>query len=168
MRTLGLAPLIQRHWFLLLLPLLASALFGFAASIDWQRDGRVAEMVMLFDVCVSLPLLYFLCYRGTLTRKQMTLRLIGLTCLGIWFATWLVPEASQSLLPRLGWLRTAGIALLVFVELRLVVGAIKMAFSGKASADQLARASGAPPWIAKLMLLEARFWRWVWRRISGR
>jgi len=168
MRTVALAPLVQRHWFLLLLPVLASASFGVAALIDWQREGSIAEMVLLFDVFVSVPVLYFLCYRATLTRKQMALRLIGLACLGIWFATWLVPEASQSLLPRLGWLRTAGIALLVIAELRLVLGAIKMAFSGKASADQLAHASGAPPWIAKLMLLEARFWRWMWRRISGR
>ena len=168
MRTDTFAPLVARHWFLLLLPFLASASFGLAASIDWQREGRVAEMVLLFDVCVSLPLLYFLCYRATLNRKQMALRLIGLACLGIWFAAWLVPEASQSLLPRLGWLRTAGVALLVVVELRLVLGTIEMAFAGKVSADQLAASSGAPPWIAKLMLLEAHLWRWVWQRISGR
>ncbi|MEO5578744.1 MAG: hypothetical protein ABIR25_06825 [Sphingomicrobium sp.] len=168
MRMPAVVPIILRHWFLLLLPVLASASVSLVASVDWQHDGRVAELALLFDACVSLPLLYFLCYRGTLDSKQMALRLIGLACLGIWFATWLVPETSQSLLSRLGWLRTAGVALLVVVELRLIVGAIKMAFSGKASADQLASASGAPPWIAKLMLLEARFWRWVWRRISGR
>ena len=168
MRISAVVPIILRHWFLLLLPVLASASFGLAASVDWQRDGRIAEVALLFDACISLPLLYFLCYRGSLTGSQMALRLVGIVCLGIWFATWLVPEASQSLLTKLGWLRTTGVALLVVVELRLVAGAIKMAFSGKATADQLASASGAPPWIAKLMLLEARFWRWVWRRISGR
>ena len=168
MQTVALAPLMQRHWFLLLLPVLAYAAFGLAASIDWPRDGRLAEMALLFDACVSLPLLYFLCYRGRHTRKQMALRLIGLACAGIWLVSWLVPESSQSLLTRLDWLRTAGIAVLLLVELRLIIGVIKMAFSGKVSVDQLARASGAPPWIASLMLLEARFWRWVWRRIRGR
>ena len=168
MRTAAIPSWIHRHWFMLLLPVLATAAFSLATSIDWQRDGRIAEMVLLFDACVSLPLLYFLCYRGTQTRKQMALRLIAMVCLGIWFATWLVPEASQSLLAQLGWIRTAGIVFLVVVELRLVIGAIKMAFSGNATADELASASGAPSWIAKLMLLEARFWRWVWRRISGR
>lgn len=37
--------LMRRHWFVLLLPLLASASYGFTTSIDWQLDGRVAEMV---------------------------------------------------------------------------------------------------------------------------
>lgn len=160
--------LMRRHWFVLLLLLLASASYGFTTSIDWQLDGRVAEMVLLFDVCVSLPSLYFLCYRGTLTSKQMALRLLGLACLGIWFVSWLVPESAQSMISQFGWLRSVGIAILVVIELRVITGAIKMAFSGKASADELASASGAPPWIARLMLLEARFWRWLWRRISGR
>lgn len=160
--------LITRHWFLAILPLLAAAAFAFSTLTDWRRDAQMAEMALLFDACVSLPILYYLCYRGTLSGRQMALRLVGLACLGIWFATWLVPSESQSLLPHFGWARTAGLAVLLIIELRLIIGAIKMAFSGKASADELASASGAPQWMAKLMLLEARFWRWLWRTISGR
>lgn len=164
----SLSHLTQRHWFLIILPFLAAAALGLSKTIDWHRDGRMAELALLVDACVSLPLLYFLCYRETLSGRQMALRLVGLACLGIWFASWLVPEQAQSLLPHFGWARTAGIVFLVAIELRLVAGAIKMAFSGKVSADQLAKSSGAPRWVARLMLLEARFWRWLWRSISGR
>ena len=168
MQALALTQWARRNWFVLALPILLLIAFQFAATIDWQRDGRTAERVILFDACVSLPLLYFLCYRKTVAARQMALRLIGLACLGVWFATWLVPEAAQSLLVKFGWARMAAIAILAVVELRLIVAAMRMAFSGKASAAQLAKVSGAPPWIAKLMLLEANFWRTVWRFIRGR
>ena len=168
MPTVAVVPLLRRHWFLVLVPLMVLASFGLAASIDWQRDGHLVEMALLFDACISLPALYFLCYRGTMSARQMALRLIGLACLGIWFATWLVPASAQSVLPQLGWARMAGIVLLAVVELRLIVTALRMAFSGTATAVQVAEASGAPPWIARLMLLEARFWQRVWRLIRGR
>ncbi len=168
MRSDALTSWMLRHWFLLLLPILAAAAIGLAATIDWRRDGRMAELALLFDACVSLPVLYFLCYRGTMSGGKMALRLIGLACLGIWLATWLVPDQSESLLTQFGWFRTVGIAFLVIFELRLIVGAIRMAFFGRVTADEMATVSGAPPLIAKMMLLEARFWRWVWRTIRGR
>lgn len=158
----------RRNWFFIALPLFGLIALQFARSINWALDGSAAERVILFDAVVSLPLLYYLCYRKTLSAGQMALRLLGLVCLGIWFATWLVPASAQSLLPQLGWARMAGIGILVVIELRLIVTALRVVFSGDATAEEVSKASGAPPLIAKLMLLEARFWRAVWRFIRGR
>ena len=156
----------SRNWFVLALPLLMLASLQLATSVDWRTEGRMAEAVTLFDWCVSVPLLYYLCYRNQLSTRQLALRLLALACFGLWFATWLVPEPSQSLLPHLGWARMAGIAIIAAVEIRLVVAAIRIAFSRNATIEQLTLASGAPPLIAKLLLLEARFWRAVWRFIK--
>ena len=91
----------------------------------------------------------------------------ALVCLGVWIAGRMVPADFQVVLPELGWARAAGLAVLVLIELRLLVAVLKLAFSGSAKAEDLEK-QGAPPLIAKLMLIEARFWRAVWRLIRGR
>ena len=156
------------NWFLLLLPALFATSFFLLQSAEWRQSPRMVEAVTLFDWTVSVPLLFFLCYRSKLNAKQMVWRLLGLACLGVWLATWLVPAPDQTILPHLSWARTAGMAVLVLVELRLLVLALKFAFSGEATADELARKAGVPPLLAKLMLIEANFWRAVWRFISRR
>ena len=168
MHEIAARPWAARHWFVLAVPLLMLVAWQFSTSIDWRTNGQMAEAVILFDGCVSVPLLYYFCYRSTVSGWQMAVRLLAVACSGVWFATWLVPDASQSLLAQLGWARMAGIAIIAAVELRLVVAAIRVAFSANATAEQLSQASGAPPLIAKLMLLEARFWRAVWRFIKPR
>lgn len=156
------------NWFLLALPLLFLISFLFTRSVDWGASGDAAEAVTLFDWCVSIPLLYFLCYRRQLPAKQLALRLLALACLGVWISSWLVPVQFQEILPRLSWARGAGVAVLALVELRLLVLAVRLVFSGTATAEQVTERTGAPPLIAKLMLLEARFWRAVWRFIRAR
>ena len=156
------------NWFLLLLPALFAVSYFSLQSGEWRNSPRAAEAVTLFDWTVSVPLLFFLCYRSQLTAQQMALRLLGLACLGVWVASWLVPVSAQVILPHLGWARLAGMAVLALLELRLLMLALKLAFSGEATADELARISGAPPLLAKLMLLEANFWRAVWRYIRRR
>jgi hypothetical protein len=54
---------------------------------------------------------------------------------------------------------------LALIELRLLAVALKLVFAGRATADEIAERTGAPPWIARLMLIEARFWKWLWRSI---
>jgi hypothetical protein len=130
--------------------------------------GRFLEAVVLFDLCVFMPLLYVLCYRGTVARAQLVLRAVALACLGIYVATYLVPEPLQAVLPQLGPLRLAGLAVLVLVELRLLLVALRLVWGRDASVDQVQAASGAPPWIARLMVLEARMWKRLWRLIRRR
>ena len=82
--------------------------------------------------------------------------------------SWLVPLEAQAVVPHLSWARTAGLVVLALVELRLLVAAFRIAFSGTGNAADIEKASGAPPLLAKLMLIEARFWRAVWKIIRGR
>jgi hypothetical protein len=156
------------NWFLVLLPALFAISFFFTRSVDWGGTGGMAEAVTLFDWCVSIPFLYFLCYRKKLPARQLILRLLALACLGIWVATLLVPAAYQEILPQLSWPRRAGLAILVLIELRVLVAALRIVFSGTATAAELSQGIGIPPLIARMMMAEARFWRAVWRLIRGR
>jgi hypothetical protein len=38
-----------------------------------------------------------------------------------------------------------------------------MTFGARTSAEALAEKTGVPTWVARLMVLEARFWAAVWR-----
>ena len=158
---------ITANWFFVLLPVLLLVSYLFNRSVALSGRGLEAEAVTLFDWCVSVPVLYFLCYRRTLPLKQMLVRLAALACLGVWIAGRMVPAASQVMLPELGWVRSAGLAVLTLIELRLFVAVLRLAFAGSAKAEDLEK-EGLPPLLAKLMVLEARFWRAVWRLIRGR
>lgn len=158
---------LKANWFVLAVPPLM--------LVEWlvMRDlagemGRMAEAVVLFDLCLFMPLLYVLCYRRTLPLGQLLLRVLGLVCLGVYIATYLVPEPLQQMLPQLEALRIAGLAVLAFVELRLLFIALRLVWGRSAGVDEVQAASGAPPWKAKLMVLEARFWKAVWRLIRRR
>ena len=159
---------LARHWFWLAFPVLLAVSFSLARWPIWLDQGAAAEAVLLVDWCVIVPALYALCYRRRFALPHLLLRMLALACFGTWLMSWLLPEDAQRIGPQLTWVRWTGIAVLVLVELRLVAAAIRIAFSGKGSADDIARASGAPPWIARLMLLEARFWRAVWGFLRGR
>ena len=115
-----------------------------------------------------VPSLYVLCYRRTLATKALFLRMIGLACLGIFVASKLVPAATQTLLPYLTWPRTAGLAVLALVELKLMIELIRLVFGGKGSTTEIAKRTGAPPALVRLMALEARFWKSVWRFVLRR
>ncbi len=92
----------------------------------------------------------------------------AIACLGVVLASWLVPAAEQQLIEQVGWLRLIGIAVLVLIELRLAVAAVRIAFGSDARPEELAARTDMPLPIARLMALEARFWKAVWRFIRGR
>jgi hypothetical protein len=155
------------HWFLLLLPAILLVEFAFARTTDWAHPGR-AEAVILFDLCLFAPALYIICYRRRFGPGALVLRTAGLILLGIYIAGMLVPPEGQNLLTKLSWLRPLGLAVLALIEIRLFAEMVRMAFSGGASAPEMAARSGTPVWVARLMLLEAGFWTWVWRMVRGR
>ena len=156
------------NWFVLALPLLAAVSYLLTRTTVWREDGLIVEAVTLFDWCVTVPLLYALCYGRTQKATRLAVRMLALACLGVWIAARLVPSVEQVLLAELGWARAAGLAVLVLLELRLMFAVIRLAFSGTATAEQIAERSGAPRFIARLLLLEARFWRALWRLLRGR
>lgn len=132
------------NWFLLALPVLLAISYLFTRSVDWGEFGSSAEAVMLFDWCVSIPFLYYLCYRRTLPARQLAIRLLALACLGVWIAARLVPAPSQEILPHLSWARGAGLVILFLIELRLLVAAVRLVFSGSATAQDVSERTGAP------------------------
>lgn len=161
----GFAVWMRRNWFLPVLGVLLVVEWAFARAIVWPRDGA-AEAVILFDLCLFVPALHFLCYRRTLARKALLIRTAALASLGIYLASWLIPAEAQHLLAGLGWARLAGLVVLAALELWVVVKVVKLVFGGTATeADVVAH--GAPPWIARIMLIEARFWKWLWRLLRG-
>lgn len=166
-RTDFLAETLRRHWFVPLALLLLAVEAMFVRSVDWSRGG-VAEGVVLFDMAVTIPVLYVLCYRHQLPWRALVLRAAALACLGICLASWLVPAPARQLVDELAWLRTAGLVTLALIELRLVVAAIRLVFGGRADVAAMAAKTGAPEWIARLMLLEARLWKALWRWLRGR
>lgn len=166
-KPLALREWAAANWFFLVLPVLLLIEWAFSRSSVWS-DPAPAEAAMLFDLCVFMPALYALCYRNQLPVRQLALRTLALSFLGIFIASTLVPAEAQIVLPRLSWARTAGLVVLALIELRLLVEALKLVFSGRSTAEEVSSRTGAPPWIARLMLLEARFWKAVWRLVRRR
>lgn len=150
---------LKEHWFWPLALALVAVAWALAARLPSQELAGW-EMAVLFDVFITLPLLYLICYRKKLARNAMLGRIIALQCLGIWLATKIVPVDQQILLPQLSWLRYCGIAVLLVIELRLMVALFQILFKADTTTQQLEDA-GMPPFLAKLALLEARFWRWI-------
>jgi hypothetical protein len=150
---------LKANWFWPAALILSFIVWLFTNTLPPQ-DLRYWELAVLFDALVTLPLLFALCYRGAFTRKNLVIRIIALQCLGIWLATKLVPVESQMVLPQLAWLRYAGLTVLILIEVRIMVALFKILFKFNTDSKQL-EDIGMPPFLAKLALLEVRFWRWV-------
>jgi hypothetical protein len=154
------------HWFLPVFPLILGALWLVARDSMFMAEG--GEKAVLADLCLTVPVLYVLCYRRRYSAPHLGLRALALACLGIWLGSWIIPESDQSLLVSLAPLRVGGLIVIAAIELRLVVAMIRLAFGPETSSAEVSRVTGAPPFIARLMLLEARFWKAVWRLIRRR
>src|SRR5687768_6128771 len=154
------------HWFVPVFAFILGALWLAGRDSIFMAEG--GEAAILADLCLTAPILYVLCYRRRHSPLQLGLRALALACLGIWLGSWIIPAPDQSLLTRMGPLRVAGLFVLAAIEVRLLVAMLRLVFGGEASADEVSRATGAPPFVARLMLLEARFWKAVWRLIRRR
>lgn len=158
---------IQRtrlHWFFLVAPLVVLADLYVAVSIRGAID-RLIEAGLLFDLAVLLPCLYWFCYRDR--GKRAVVRAAAIACLGIWAALKLVPEAEQDLLHYVAPLRYVGLAALVWLELVVVVAIYRSVFKGGSAGEAAAQApADIPPWVAKLLAMEASFWLKCWRSLK--
>lgn len=151
---------VRVHWFFLVAPVVVAIDLYVALSARGDFD-RILEAGLLFDLVVLVPCLYWLCYRQR--GKKAAVRAAALACLGIWAALKLVPEAERDLLNYVAPLRYVGLAALVWLELVVVLAIYKSVFKG-ASVSQVASQAPAdmPPWVAKLLAMEAKFWLKVW------
>jgi hypothetical protein len=164
---IGLGGWARRNWFVPLLAVLLAVEWAFVRATDWSRDG-VAEAAVLFDLCLFVPFLYFLCYRRTAALKPLLVRAAALAFLGLYVASHLVPFEAQHLVAGLGWARLVGWAVLAILELWVLIKVIGLIFGRDTTADEIAERSGAPNWVARLMLIEARFWKALWRLLRRR
>ena len=160
---------VRTHWFFWVAPLVLAVDFYVALSARGAID-RLVEAGLLFDLFVLLPVLYWFCYRH---RGRPTLvRAAALACSGIWLALKLVPEPERELLVYVAPLRYVGLAVLVWLEVVLVVAIYRSVFKGGSVEQAVSQASAVmPPWVARLLAIEARFWLKVWgviKRLLGR
>ncbi len=167
--TLGF---LRAHWFL---PVAAIALLvnTITVYLDQWSSPELLEAGMLFDFAILLPVLYVVCYRSE--GKRAVVRAIALACLGIWALGHVVPDTNQSLLHDLQVIRYVGLGVLVLLQVRLIVAIFRATSGASAGAEdeaaRLARETGTPPWVKKLLAWEASVWIKVWRfirRLRGR
>lgn len=163
---IDLRTLAQRHWFYLLLPLLLAAAIGFRTTHPWAEQPGFGEAVTVLDWCIVLPLLFALCY-GHLPWRVLALRTLAVACGGFWIAGQIVPAEAQGLLQDWRGLRWLGLGVLLAFEAAAVVAVLRIAFAATPDPQALQK-HGIPPLVARLMLAEARFWRWVWAKLHGR
>lgn len=152
----------SHHWFM---PVAAAVVAGDLSTVRWGgwSDARALEAGLLFDFAVLLPLLYLWCYRRQ--AKGAALRALALACFAIWATGKAIPVEQQHLLGTVGWLRYVGLAGLALLEIKLGVAVYKaVVFSGKPrrEAEAALGSEGMPPWLAKIMGLEAVLWRRLW------
>jgi hypothetical protein len=160
------APLLLKlrsHWFYLAASIVVAVDLFFA----FDSRGEISLLVeasLLFDLAVVLPCLYWLCYREQ--GKKSIIRAAAICCLGIWCALKLVPESERELLNYVAPLRYVGIAALACLEIAVLVAIYRAVFKGVSEQEATAKAqvsADLPPWLARLLVLEAVFWRKVWR-----
>lgn len=152
----------EKWFFLIALPLAVAIEWAFARSLDWTTYPR-SEWVALFDLCVFMPLLYVSAFSSELTRKARLLRCLGVAGIGLFAASFIVPAPNQFIIGELSHLRNAAMVGIVAFEgwvLWKVIGAV---YRRNVDAQTLEREFAMPEWIAKLMVLEAKFWKAVWQ-----
>lgn len=154
--------MLRQNWFWPLAVGLFACVWAIA-TIPAVRLTPDFEWALLLDVFITLPVLFAICYRGTMTKLALGVRIIALQCAGIWLATKLIRVDSQSILPNLEWLHWAGLAIVFLFEIRLMVAVVKLVWKPTAKQADL-EATGMPPFVAKLAMIEARFWRWVFAK----
>ena len=158
-RNPRVATFLGENWFLPVLSALLSIVWLQSRFLD-PGMPPTWEAALLFDMIVTIPFLCWCCYRRSLGLGAMALRIVALQCSGLWLLGWIVPASEQHLLPEMAPLRSIGLAIIVLVEVRLVLILIRTVFKPATKPADL-QVQGVPAWVARLMLLEVRFWRWL-------
>ena len=153
--------LFRANWYIPTFLAMVAGIWWLARSPEFMRSG--GELPLLVDLCLTAPVLYMLCYARKQPVVTTAVRAFAIACGGLWLAAWLIPTSEQILLPKLAPLRWVGLVVVGLVELRLLIATIRIVFSGRGTAEDITRATGAPLMVAKLMMWEARFWRGVWQ-----
>ena len=155
----------RAHWFLPVALLVGAGDFALALADSWS-DPALIEAGILFDLAVVLPALYWWCYRKR--GRATLLKAAGLSCLGIWVASHIVPDQHHDLISTVGFARYIGLGVLLVIELKLVLAIYRAAFNQSGKADHAfaaAKDAGMPEWAARLMAWEASLLRRGWESV---
>ena len=161
-----IASVIGHNWFYALLPLWLLASFEFRSTHPWEAQPQLGEAITLFDWCIFVPVTFAICYRG-MSRRALFLRVLALVCGGVWLAGKLVPADSQYLLQSIGTIRWVGLSVLLLFEMAAFVAILRVVF-GATPDPRALEEQGIPPFVVKIMIAEAKFWRWLWGRLTGK
>ena len=157
--------LLGAHWYAPAFLAMLGGVWWLARIPAFMRAG--GEAALLFDLSLTAPMLYALCYARRQPMRTTLIRAVAIAGAGLWLAGWLIPPSEQVMLREVAPLRWIGLAAIGLVELLLLVAMIRIAFSSAGTARDVMRVSGAPLWIARLMLWEAQLWRGVWQWFRG-
>lgn len=155
----------EKWFFFLVLPIAIAIEWVFARSMDWTVYPR-SEWVPLVDLCVFMPLIYFALFTSELRLKARLLRCLAIAGIGLFVSSFIVPEANQFLISDLSTLRNMMLLFVLAFEGWVMWKVINAVYRKSVTAKQLHQDFAMPEWVAKLMVLEARFWKAVWSFIK--
>ena len=151
----------EKWFFLLVLPVAIAIEWAFAATHDWTAYPR-SEWVAIFDLCLFMPLIYLTLFTSELTRKARLIRAVGVAGLGLLAASFIVPEPNQFVIGQLSSIRNVLLVFVLAFEVWVFWKLIDVLYRKNADAKALERDFAVPELIAKLLVLEAKFWKAVW------
>ena len=138
----------EKWFFLIVLPIAIAIEWAFALWLDWSVYPR-AEWVALVDLCVFMPIVYLGLFSSELG-------------IGLLAASLIVPSANQFLISELAGLRAASFVFILAFECFVFWKVMQALYAKNADAKAIERDFAVPPFIAKLLVLEAKFWKAVW------
>ncbi|MDA9918552.1 hypothetical protein N9D37_01510 [Erythrobacter sp.] len=151
----------EKWFFIAVLPIAFGIEWAFAVTLDWSAYPR-SEWVMLVDLCVFMPVIYLTLFASDLGLKARLLRACGVAGLGLFVTSFIVPDSNQFILSELSAIRNVLLVFVFLFEGWVFWKVIDAIYKKNADAKTLERDFAMPEWIAKLMVLEAKFWKAVW------
>lgn len=158
---------IGEYWFFGLLAVCVFAAWQVSLTPEAIADPIMTERVFLLDTAIILPALYFFYLHTRVALKAAILRSLALAAAGISYAAWLMPDGTGEVLPLLAWLRWVAMPLVIAIELAAFVAIMRYVYGSEPQEEELVR-QGLPPLLVKALLIEARFWKRVFRFLAGK
>jgi hypothetical protein len=151
----------EKYFFLIVLPLAIAIEWAFARSHDWAAYPR-SEWVALFDLCVFMPIIYGAFFTSDLNVKTRLLRCAAIAGIGLFAASFIVPAPNQIIIGELSNIRNAMLVFILLFEGFIFWKVVDALYRKRVDAKALQQDFAMPEWVAKLMVMEAKFWKAVW------
>lgn len=151
----------EQYFFLIILPLAIAIEWASARSHDWEAYPR-SEWVALIDLCVFMPVVYWAFFASDLSTKARLLRGAAIAGIGLLAASFIVPAPNQFIIGELSNIRNAMLVFVLLFEGFVFWQVMSALYRKGADARALQQDFAMPEWVAKLMVMEAKFWKAVW------